>query len=71
VVEVSIFKSIDKILRWFVFGIEQACAGSISELGRRLAKQQEYHDAYEKRSRITMAERLKMALEPDSNMLLG
>jgi hypothetical protein len=71
VVEVSIFKSIDKVLRWFVFGIEQACAGSIPELMRRLAKQQEYHDGYEKRSRITMADRLKMAMEPDSNLPLG
>ena len=71
VVEVSIFKSIGKVLQWFVIGIEQACAGSIQELMRRLAKQQEYHDTYEKRSRVTMANRLKMALEQDSNLLLG
>jgi hypothetical protein len=71
VIGASIFKSIGKVLQWFALGIELACARDIPTLMLRLIEQQEYHDRYEKRRRISMPDRLRMALEPNSNLLLG
>jgi hypothetical protein len=71
VIGASIFKSIAKVLQWFALGIELACAGSIEALMQRLAAQQEYHDRYEKRRRISMPDRLARALKHNSTPLLG
>jgi hypothetical protein len=71
VIEASIYKSIGKIVNWFGMSIELACAVDIPTLMGRLASQQEYHDRYEKRQRISMPARLNRALEFEPNLLLG
>ena len=71
VIKASIFKSVEKIMLWFAISIELACAGDIPTLMKRLSAQQEYHDQYEKRRRISMPDRLNRALELEPNRLLG
>ncbi len=71
IIEASIFKSIEKIVQWFALSIEMACAGDIATLMGRLTLQQEYHDRYEKRRRISIPERLARALDSEPNRLLG
>ena len=71
IIEASIFKSIEKIVQWFALGIEMACAGDIATLMGRLTLQQEYHDRYEKRQRISIPKRLARALDSAPNRLLG
>jgi hypothetical protein len=58
----SIFKSIGKILQWIPLSIELAHAGDIPTLLERLREQQRYHDRYECRRRISLPQRLQMAL---------
>ncbi len=74
-VEVSIFKSIGRILAWVALSIELSFAGDLSELMERLMGQLSYHDRYEKRSRISMPQRFAMALqledEPSDYTLRG
>ena len=71
VIEASIFKSISKVLQWMATSIELACAKSIPTLMERLISQQQYHDRYEKRKRISMPDRLANALQPTPLLLLG
>jgi len=71
VVEISIFKSIARVLGWFALSIEISCAGSIEVLMERLIRQQSYHDRYETRTRISMPDRLKIALGDHFQELLG
>lgn len=70
-IEESIFKSISKVLLWVTLSIELACAGSATELMERLIYQQQYHDRYEKRGRVSLAQRLTMALQPHPADLLS
>ncbi len=71
IIEVSVFKSIEKIVQWFAVSIELACAGNIATLMERLSLQQAYHDRFERRGRISMPQRLARALESESGLLLG
>lgn len=71
IVETSIFKSVDRVIRWLALGIELAGAGDIPTLLRRLTTQQEYHDRYEKRNRISIPDRFRMALGHDLKPRLG
>lgn len=67
VMEASIFKSIGRILHWVTLGIELSRAGSITALLQRLGEQQAYHDRYERRKRISLPQRLLLALNSHQN----
>lgn len=71
IIEASIFKSIGKIVQWFASSIELGCAGDNDTLMERLRLQQEYHDRYERRKRISIPERLARALDSGPIRLLG
>jgi len=71
VVEISIFKSIARVLQWVALSIEISCAGSVEVLMERLIRQQSYHDRYETRKRISMPDRLEIALSDHFQELLG
>ena len=71
IVETSIFKSVDRVIRWLALGIELAGAADIPTLLRRLTTQQEYHDRYEKRNRISIPDRFRMALGHNLKPRLG
>jgi hypothetical protein len=66
VVTTSIFKGIERIHQWIAPSIELAAAGDFATLMERLRAQQEYHDRYEKRARISMPQRVAMALQLQS-----
>lgn len=66
VVSTSIFKGIERIYQWIAPSIELAAAGDFPTLMERLRAQQEYHDRYEKRSRISMPQRVAKALKLQS-----
>jgi len=70
IIEASIFKGIDRILKWIAPGIELAAAGSFGELMERLRQQQRYHDCYEKRARVSMPQLVERALKLDSSFVL-
>ena len=64
----SIFKSVGKLLQWTSLSIELAHAGNLQTLLERLRKQQSYHDRYERRRRISLPQRLQMALRSHNAM---
>lgn len=66
VIAVSIFKSIERIIQWVAASLELAAAGDFAALMERLKLQQAYHDRYEKRLRISMPQRVAMALKLES-----
>jgi hypothetical protein len=63
IITASIFKSIERIFQLIAPSIELAAAGDIITLLERLSAQQAYHDRYEKRSRISMPQRVARALQ--------
>jgi len=60
---VSISKSLERIFAWVAPMIQLAAAGDFVTLMARLAEQQNYHDRYEKRSRLSMSDRITIALK--------
>lgn len=71
VVTNSIFKGIERILGWIAPSIELAATeGDFGILMDRLRMQQRYHDQYEKRSRISMPDRVARALGLQSKLSL-
>ena len=64
----SVFKSIGKILQWIPLSIGLAHAGDIPTLLERLREQQDYHDCYERRQRISLPQRFQMALSSDNDL---
>lgn len=64
----SVFKSIGKILQWIPLSIELAHAGDTSALLERLREQQDYHDCYERRQRISLPQRFQMALSSHNDL---
>lgn len=71
VVATSIFKGVDRILGWVAPGIELHAAGNFETLWERLQQQQDYHDRYEKRRRISIPQRATRALNLQSAVLLA
>ncbi len=63
VVTTSISKSLERIFAWVAPMIQLAAAGDFATLMERLGAQQNYHDRYEKRSRVSMPDRVAIALK--------
>lgn len=60
--DMSIFKSIERMIKFVCQSIELEYAGDMESFSQRRSKQQDYHDRYEKRSQRSMPKTVGLAL---------